>query len=608
VSRWTFALCLLLAAAVAVAGWHLFWFQCDDAYITFRYVHNLHVGRGPVWNPDPFLPVEGYTSPLWVLVLAAAWSLTGVEPPVAANWIALASGLLLLVCVARFVLRAPWLLALRRGRAAVLLLCLLTIAGNRTFATWLSSGMETSLFALCFCGWALLAVRCDEPAPPRRWLALASTATLAALTRPEGWLCAVATGALLLRRARRGGRRGAVLAAGAPLLLVVVHELWRRWYYGEWLPNTWYAKANDWWPEAGVRYLLSFVVEEGCWVVLPAALAAAPRALRALRARPRPWHNFAVAGAVLALLAFYVLRIGGDHFDYRPFVPMLPLLAVWLPSLCARAGPAAVIAAQAAMLLASTFGWWQWARTRDIPPQQFRALAPDAWAPLRPVVRAYDRWQAWLRLHAICLRGSAFQAFTEQMQSSFKGRIFCPEAWPGIPIMDSAAVGVFGWNLPDVAILDDHGLNDWVVARTPPRTADAPGLSAALLDDAFAQSDRDRDGALDRGELLAALPRFQPGLQGQPEEAAKVLDTVLALQDRDGDGRLDRRELDGIGAAFGPHRMIAHEHWRPEEYARALPTNVVVTKEGRLVITPHDPPLDAARVRAIEQEWRARLR
>jgi hypothetical protein len=267
-----------------------------------------------------------------------------------------------------------------------------------------------------------------------------------------------------------------------------------------------------------------------------------------------------------------------------------------------------VFAVQAAMLLASTFGWWQWACTRDVPHDQFHALAPDAPALLRPIVREYDRWQAWLRLHAIGLRSGAFQALAEQMQSSFQGRIFCPEAWPGIPIMDSAAVGVFGWNLPDVAILDDHGLNDWVVARTPPRDATVRAVSGAALDAAFAQSDRDRDGALDRDELLAALPVFQPGLQGHPQEAAKILDIVLALQDRDGDGRLDRRELDGIGAAFGPHRIITHEHWRPDEYARALPTNVVVTRDGKLVITPRDPPLDAARVRAIEQEWRARLR
>src|SRR5204862_1063122 len=139
-----------------------------------------------------------------------------------------------------------------------------------------------------------------------------------------------------------------------------------------------------------------------------------------------------------------------------------------------------------------------------------RALSASAPAPLRPLVREYDRWQAWLRLHAICLRSPDHQRLAEAMASNLPGRLCCPEAWPGIPIMDSAAVGVFGWHLPDVAILDDHGLNDWVVARTPARSATVPELPAALLDAAFAQSDRDRDGALDRGELLAVLPIFPP--------------------------------------------------------------------------------------------------
>jgi hypothetical protein len=39
----------------------------DDAYIYFRYVENLHCGLRYTCG-DP--PVEGFTSPLWLLVLA----------------------------------------------------------------------------------------------------------------------------------------------------------------------------------------------------------------------------------------------------------------------------------------------------------------------------------------------------------------------------------------------------------------------------------------------------------------------------------------------------------------------------------------------------------
>ena len=69
-------LLVLAGGAALVAGWQLFWFLTDDAFIAFRYVSNSQFGRGYVWNPPPFLPVEGYTSFLWVALLDGVWRLT----------------------------------------------------------------------------------------------------------------------------------------------------------------------------------------------------------------------------------------------------------------------------------------------------------------------------------------------------------------------------------------------------------------------------------------------------------------------------------------------------------------------------------------------------
>ena len=66
-----------VAAIGVVVGWWAFWFLCDDAFIAFRYAANLLHGWGLVWNPPPFAPVEGYTSFLWVVLLALVWALTG---------------------------------------------------------------------------------------------------------------------------------------------------------------------------------------------------------------------------------------------------------------------------------------------------------------------------------------------------------------------------------------------------------------------------------------------------------------------------------------------------------------------------------------------------
>ena len=82
------------AAALAVAGYRELYFLTDDAYISFRYAANALAGHGLVWNPAPFLPVEGYTNFAWVVLLGGVWALFGVEPPAAANPISLLFGLL----------------------------------------------------------------------------------------------------------------------------------------------------------------------------------------------------------------------------------------------------------------------------------------------------------------------------------------------------------------------------------------------------------------------------------------------------------------------------------------------------------------------------------
>jgi hypothetical protein len=62
---------LLLAGAIAlvVLAFSHVWIV-DDAYITFRYAHNLAEGRGLVFNEGEY--VEGYTNFLWTVLMALA--------------------------------------------------------------------------------------------------------------------------------------------------------------------------------------------------------------------------------------------------------------------------------------------------------------------------------------------------------------------------------------------------------------------------------------------------------------------------------------------------------------------------------------------------------
>jgi arabinofuranosyltransferase len=473
------------AAALAAAGWRLFWFLTDDAFIAFRYASNLLHGWGLVWNPPPFAPVEGYTSFLWVVLLALVWAATGWEPPDSANWISLFLGFGTLFQIVRIFGRIGLPEGFRRHRQALLALALLGTVSNRSFLAWLSSGLETSLFNFLVAWWVYLALAAETERGPA-WLARTSLCSaLLALTRPDGLLFCAATallaGADLLRK---GSRLGRLLLALLPLALVPAHLLWRRATYGVWLPNTYTAKVVGAWPESGVRYLLSFAIENGLWLWLLLALLALARTPR----RAPSLAPLLVCGVLAAHAAYYTFVVGGDHFEYRVYSHLVPLLfvsAVWLAARAFRAPRAAIAALVLFVLVSWPIPWVHWAATRGLAtrPQTYALAAPIAArfpAPLRPPVEAWDRLQAWLIQHSVCVRHQEHKVLHEFMRDRLPSR----EAGSRIPwseraVMEAGNIGVLGWVLPEVAILDASGLTDRIIARTPT----APGHERRMAHD-----------------------------------------------------------------------------------------------------------------------------
>ncbi|MFY9345429.1 MAG: hypothetical protein WAT39_23255, partial [Planctomycetota bacterium] len=464
-SAWRWPVLLALGVVVVFGACQL-WFLCDDAFIAFRYVANAHDGHGLVWNREPFAPVEGYTCFLWVVLLWGVWSWFGIEPPQSANWLSLGLGLVQFALLAVAALRL-------RGRDgsrlpdAVGLVALAVIAGNRTFLQWFTSGLETALFNVGFVGWALLAFA----GGPRgaRWLALWSTAAaLTALTRPDGLLLVAATAAVAAWSwQRRLLAPGALVAGLAPLLAVSAHLAFRRSYYGEWLPNTWHAKIVEPWPEAGLRYFASFTVEHGTWLFLGIAVAWLLR--EQVRQGRFLWHCVrdhapaaAAVGACLFQVGYYVFRVGGDHFEYRVFSHLVPLMVLATAAMVVRLGGGVrgTIAATVGLGLVASAGWLHFALTRDLPEHGFQPLAAKSPAFARPAVRWFDRQQAWLLFHNIGLRCQQHAMLLRAFQKPYPSRLRVPDPPDPFPVFATGAVGVVGWSLPDCAILDRHGLND----------------------------------------------------------------------------------------------------------------------------------------------------
>ena len=252
----------------------------DDAYISFRYARNLSRGLGLVYNAGE--RVEGYTNFLWTLLLAAGMWL-GANPETVAKVMgsAAACGCVVLV----------FLLSERLKPGANPNLAGWLLASSMTFAAYSVLGLETVVFVfLLLLGVWLL----DRGA----WSGVAFG--LAGLTRPEAPLF---VGILLLcLEPRRLWRVGAVFAG-----IVGCHVLWRHWYYGTWIPNTFSAKTGDLAQQvnAGGWYVRVYLLDRLGGVAWLAVLGFV------VACYERLWQAVAW-GLIAGAWVVYVVLVGGD--------------------------------------------------------------------------------------------------------------------------------------------------------------------------------------------------------------------------------------------------------------------------------------------------------
>ncbi|MCP3982112.1 MAG: hypothetical protein GY716_22630 [bacterium] len=309
---------LLIALIVVSAAYSLFlsnefeFNNVDDAYIAFRYGRNLMDGHGPVFNPGE--RVEGYTSPLWTLVMAP-FTRVGID----IVWFSIAFGLA--ASIAALVgLYAHARRLVRSGLGAGVLAVLPLVALDNTFAFWAVGGMETPLFtALVLWGSYVALVARSE----RRALLAGLLLGLATLTRPEGLLIAGCVGAHRVLFGERPRRELAALGLGVALPLIP-HVAFRLAYYGTWLPNTFHNKVDVGRASfsAGLSYLLRFLQ----WRYAIPLLALPILALR------RPRSQVSLHVMVVAAYVAYIVAVGGDwpvaNRFFAPILPMLYLLVV----------------------------------------------------------------------------------------------------------------------------------------------------------------------------------------------------------------------------------------------------------------------------------------
>ena len=329
----------LLVAACGLAVLHAFHFDhtCDDAYISFRYVRHLVEGHGLVFNTGE--RVMGFSNPLWVALLVP-FQAAGVAAPQAARLLGVGLSLGTLALVWRHLVRAH----ASRGPAAV---ALAWLASNGTFALWMLGGLEGPLVAWLLTWACLLALEMPPDAGHRRYAALGAALGLAAWTRPEAAAYAVPVALWLWARRPSRARAGQVLvmlAVVAAFYAALAAATWA--YYGDPLPNTYYAKDHPLsWAVLGRgwKWTAKFVTAyHGLPVIALLGWAAATR----LRLSSPGWLPVWLLAAFVA----FFMRVGGDALVYhRMWLWTLPLLALLAAEAVARLRPA--VAATATLLV-----------------------------------------------------------------------------------------------------------------------------------------------------------------------------------------------------------------------------------------------------------------
>lgn len=280
----------------------------DDAFIAFRYARNWAEGLGLSFQSGE--RVEGFTSFLWTALLALGGKL-GLDYELTAKWLGIVCAIGTIPAASRLArVASP---GTRAGGFAPLLLAL-----SPLFAAWSVSGMEATLFALVLTWAAVLFVREERTSSRVPWSAVAFGVLV--FVRPEGGLFAVIALVILTLESRHGGQRP--LAWTATFAGLAVPYWLARWaYFGQFFPNTFYAKAH-----VGLGPLVTnasligdFLLDTGTLVTFLVIVAT----------WTRRWSDRAARFIFFSLAAYlvYVLAVG-DVLRLRFFVHVLPLWMV----------------------------------------------------------------------------------------------------------------------------------------------------------------------------------------------------------------------------------------------------------------------------------------
>ncbi len=271
----------------------------DDAMISMRYAYNLAHGLGPVWNAGE--RVEGFTNPLWVGYMAL-FHLLPIPLTKIGLYIQL-SGLAFMAGTLYFVRK---IVEEFTGDLLPMLAAVAFTAFYNPLNSWSLLGMEVSVLTLLLAASVYLALRAAPARFPLWTYILPAVSTLFRFDMAVPFIAVLVVMFIVQKEYRRQH-----LIWGLGLLVVFLggQTLARYFYYGEWLPNTYYLKVTGWPFVLRILrglYALTWFMYYTNWV-----LYLVPFAILLFR---RDWKINLLLLVLLGQMA-YSVYVGGDAWE-----------------------------------------------------------------------------------------------------------------------------------------------------------------------------------------------------------------------------------------------------------------------------------------------------
>lgn len=211
----------------------------DDAYISYRYGKNLMEGKGLVYNQGEY--VEGYTNFLWTVITSPFTQIKDIDVSI------FSSSLGLMFSILNILLLAAIAKQFNGGTHIyykyLILLPPLFMAIDDSIAFWAIGGMEFPVYTLFILGIVYNYFKLNEKSSHLYYLII--FLMLCTLTRPEGNMIVVITliHMFLFRKSILKFKKVFLGIIIWYAIFCTVYYGFKFLYYGQLIPNTFYAKG-----------------------------------------------------------------------------------------------------------------------------------------------------------------------------------------------------------------------------------------------------------------------------------------------------------------------------------------------------------------------------